>query len=286
MAASEFILRDYQSGDEAALIEIWQSGFEDTDEEIRSFFERFQALRLCRIAEADGRPVAAFYLLDGPTLWGFRKKKFKAAYAYALATLPAYRKQGIGTALAKDLREKAFASGYDVVCTTPSEASLFDFYRNAGFNQPLTSVREQICTRPQLKALPRPFTARIRYDEYLSLRESMLEGETHAEFPAEYYEELNDFIDDGDGGFFMTESGIAAAETRNGVCTVHELLSSAGKEAVVAAAIGAFCPAEQYIIKTPAFWEGEGEIKPQVLAAVREGITGLPDDLWFGITLQ
>ena len=280
---TDYTLRSFRPGDEAGLLALWQTAFPETVEEVRAFFDRFLNDRGCILAEAEGRIVSAMYILPGPDLWPHRKRRLTSAYTYALATLPEYRGRGIGSAVYKACCEAIWDRGIQAACVWPAEERLYPFYEKASGARPLSAAREARYTREELKAARRGMCARIDVMEYAGLREMLLGGEPHASMPEDFCRWQEERCESSGGGLFVAGGGVAAVEMDGDTCHIKELLEPMGDETEAAAAVAAFCPAKEYIVRAPAVWEGPGRTRPLVLAAFREKPDfPLPDDLWWG----
>lgn len=283
----DYTLRRLRAGDETALRAIWRAGFGDTDEYIDAFFAQFLRPDSVVIAEADGKPVSAMYLLDGPTLWPFRKNHLTSAYAYALATLPDYRGRGIGGAVYRAVCEFGFERGFDAVCVLPAEDGLYPFYEAGGGARVISSVRQVEYTADELKAAPRTMCARISVEEYSNIRELLLATEAHGAMPESFYRWQDEQFERFGGGWFVLGGGCATVERDGDVCRVRELILPEGDELAAAASLAAYCRAERYVVRSPAFWPGRGEVKRHMLARFRrEPDFFLPDDLWWGFSFD
>lgn len=112
----------------------WEKCFGDTREEIEFFFEVFgnkvQVYVMKKGAQVAGQlcllPVNLHYAADGTV------KTARAAYIYAVATLPACRKQGICTQMLKDVREILADKGLCGVLV-PAGKKLAAFYEKRGY---------------------------------------------------------------------------------------------------------------------------------------------------------
>lgn len=283
----DYTLRRFRPGDEAALRAIWKAGFGDPDKYIDAFFGQFLHPDSVVVAEADGAPVSAMYLLDGPTLWPFRKNHLTSAYAYALATLPQYRGRGIGQAVYQAVCDLGFERGFDSVCVLPAEESLYPFYNADGSARVISAVRRAEYTADELKGAPRTMCARISVEEYSNIRESLLASEAHGAMPESFYRWQDAQIEMSGGGWFVLSGGCAAVERDGDVCRIRELILPEGDELAAAASLAAYCRAERYIVDSPAFWGRTGETKRHMLARFRtEPDFFLPDDLWWGFAFD
>jgi GNAT superfamily N-acetyltransferase len=280
---TDYTIRSWQSQDKEALRALWQVAFGDDPSYIDSFFETFlTSENACVVAEVDGQVVSAMYIIPGYTLYPYRKNTLSGAYTYALATLPAYRGQGIGKAVYQAANQRALAQA-DVACVLPAEQSLYPFYEAAAGAAPLSYVKEARFTREELKGLPAGMAARIPALKYAGMREMLLGGMPHVTFPTELFELM-----EGSGAdFFVLEGGIAATETTDGVCHVIELLDPNTDNMKSIASIAKWCAAQEYIVRTPVFFDGPGQRRPLMLAAMSSRPSyPMPNDLWWGFGLE
>ena len=278
----EYTIRPWQPGDRPQLRELWKTAFGDSDEYIDGFFAGFLRADACVVAEADGAVVSAMYVVPGIRLFPYRKETLTAGYTYALATLPAWRGRGIGSAVYRAACEKALETA-DAACVLPAEESLYPFYESASGAAPFGAVREGRVSGAQLKDVPTRMTVRAPAGQYAGMREWFLSEMPHAVFP----EELYDLMEGSGTEFFMMEGGAAAAETEDGVCRILELLPPGIDPMTAVASIARWCPAREYIIRTPLFFDGIGERRPFVLASWKDTPAyPLPDDFWWGFGMD
>ena len=283
----DYKLRFWNPGDEDALRRVWKAGFGDSDAFIGEFFARFLKPCACLLAEADGAPVSAMYILEGPVLRPYPGRELISAYTYALATLPAYRGRGIGAAVYKACCEAAFSGGAGAACVLPAEEDLYPFYETAVKNRTASAVREAHYSREELLAVKPSLCARIGAEEYAARRETLLAGRPHGVMPEDFYKWQQTLFGLSGGGFFTVGGGVAAAETEGSVCYFREFLDPCGGAAEAAAAIAAFCPAKDYVVRAPLFFSGPGEARRFVLGALtREPDVPYPEDLWWGFAFD
>lgn len=279
---TEYILRDWTPADIPALKQLWITCFEDSEELVDDFFARFLHPGCCVAAELGGIIVSAMYILPIRNVSAGRRKNYSAGYTYALATLPAYRNRGIGTAVYLACCRKVHETAA-LACVLPAERSLYPFYRSASGAQPVSFVREARFTREGLKAIPPARAVRFPGERYGALRENLLTGYPHATFDEEYYEWMEQYGIE----FFLLEHGLAAAEVSGGQCRIRELLVPEGDPLAAAAAVARWCPAEEYILHTPVFFDGPGEETPYMLASFDPEVPiTIPDDLWWGFGFE
>ncbi len=275
-------LRPWQSGDEPQLATLWKTAFGDSDGYIASFFSKYLQEGNCIVAAEDGKILSAMYLIPGQTIYPFRKETLDAGYAYALATLPAYRGQGIGSAVYKAVTEKILETA-DMACVLPAEAPLYPFYEKAAGAKAVSWAKEAHYTREELKALPAGMAAMIPALEYARAREKLLGGMPHVIFPDSLFE----LMEESDVYFYVLEDGAAAAQIVGDTCLVMELLDPETDCMKSIASLARWCSAKEYIIRTPLFYDGPGEPRPYMLGVMKEAPNyPMPTDLWWGFGLE
>ena len=273
----EYIIRPFRPDDRPALAALWKTAFGDSDEYIRRFFRYFLRGDTCVVAEADGMPVSAMYILPGQLISPFRKNTLTAGYTYALATLPDYRGRGIGSAVYRAACAAALA-GHDTACVVPAEEELFAFYQSAGA-KPLSYMRQAVFSREELAGITPAMAARAPVMHYAGLRESLLSGYPHVSFPEEIY----DFLEEDGYEFFVLDGGAALTYTDGGVCHVKELLYDRSDPMGAVAAVARWCRADTYVVRTPVFFDGPGTVRPFAFAVMNAAPAyPMPDDLWWG----
>jgi len=278
---NDFFLRSWKPEDRPQLKELWKIAFDDSDEYIDSFFSCFLRGDTCVVAEADGIVVSAMYIVPDIRLFPYRKNVLTAGYTYALATLPAYRGRGIGSAVYRASCETVLKTA-DAAFVLPAEKSLYPFYEKDGAS-PFGGVREIRVTKAELAGITPRMSVRAPAGQYAGMREWYLSEMPHATFP----EELYDHFEATGMEFFMMEGGAAAAETVNGICRIPELLAPDVDGLSAIAGIARWCPAEEYIVRTPLFFDGPGESRPFVLGALKQiPDYPLPNDFWWGFGMD
>lgn len=114
---------------------LWLSCFEEREDAAALFFQ--QNSYHAYVCEADGRLAAALYLIDC-TLNGDR-----AHYLCGAATLPAYRKRGLMSALIRFALQDARRRGDRYSLLYPATEALYGFYLNFGY-QPTCAQKSAI----------------------------------------------------------------------------------------------------------------------------------------------
>lgn len=280
------MIRPWRQDDLPRLAALWQEAFGDD----RAYIDKYHSLFLkpgsCLVAEVDGKPVSAMYIMPGPMLFPPSGKSVPTIYTYALATDPAYRGRGIGTAVYKACSALALSRA-DAACVLPSGPELYPFYEKANGCVPVSFIREATFTRDDLKAVRAAEAVPITAGEYYLRRKSILRGRPYAVMGGEYLALETYHMRRFGGGFFSLDGDVAAVEMDHGVCRVPELLDadSDGMEAI--AAIAAMFPADSYVVRTPVFFSAPGTVRPFMLAALEPELdTLLPDDLWWGFAFD
>lgn len=282
---TDYILRPWQNQDKPQLKALWVTAFGDPEEYIDTFFRCFLKKDRCIVAECDGKVVSAMYILGENTAYPYRRNMLSAGYTYALATLPEYRGRGIGRAVYQAATAKVLET-HDMALVLPAEESLYPFYEKATGASLMSIAKEAELTPADLAGIKPVNAARISAFVYFGMRESYLSGMPHVS----YTDDMVDFMEEWfepNGDFFMTEQGIAAVETENGVCHIRELLCPDTDGMAVIAGVAAYHKADRYIVRSPYFFDGPGRKRPFMLGVLKEQPEyPMPFDLWWGFGLD
>ena len=280
---SDYIIREWKPGDRSALKALWKCGFGDSDEVIDGFHSLFLKPGRCIVAEADGKPVSAMYILPGQVARTFRQNTLTAGYTYALATLPEYRGRGIGSAVYRACCEKVLENE-DMACVIPADAALFPLYENANGAKPVAVLREAHFFKSDLTGIASVQAARVPVSMYMWLRENLMAGLPHVTLDEGFY----DLLEDGGMDFFtIGGKACAAAEVKDGVCYIRELIDPGEDNMSCISTVSKWCPADEYIVRTPLFFRGPGEVRPYALGLIKvEPDYPMPEDLWWGFGLE
>ena len=282
---SDYTLRPWQPEDKPRLKALWALAFGDSDAYIDAFFRALLKKDGCIVAECDGQVVSAMYILGGNTVYPYRKNLLSAGYTYALATHPDYRGRGIGRAVYAAATAQALER-HDMALVLPAEERLYPFYAEASGARVMSIMREAVIPAGALASVAPARAARIPAFQYFGLRESLLAGLPHVSFSEDMMSFLEEYFETA-GDFFVTESGIAAAETANGKCRITELLCPDGDDMAILAGIHAYIRAGEYTVRSPFFFDGPGDKKPVMLGVMNaEPDYPMPFDLWWGFGLD
>lgn len=112
--------------DSEQIIRIWNRVFGDDEAYIRFFLEHCRHKQCLGLFAAD-KLVSMLFLIE------CAYDGMQGAYIYAVATDPAYRKQGF----MRNLLDYSKHLDYDFLCLVPAEPYLFDVYAKFGFEAKL-----------------------------------------------------------------------------------------------------------------------------------------------------
>lgn len=123
---TEGVLRYASAEDLPYLKTLWRRVFGDDYGYIDGFFRILYKPGRCCLAELDGKPVSAAYLIPGAHFDG---NDF--AYLFAVATFEEYRGRGFASQIAKKLCANAFSAGISGVATLPATPGLIEYYKRS-----------------------------------------------------------------------------------------------------------------------------------------------------------
>ncbi|MBR2027769.1 MAG: GNAT family N-acetyltransferase [Oscillospiraceae bacterium] len=213
-----------KTGDIAAIKKLWIQIFADSEK-----FAEF-AVNLCKpegiwlVKEDD--EIAAM-VIAGVDLFAYGKKGF---YIYGLATVPQYRGKGFAKQLMNYVCEQKFSSGYSFCIAQPAEESLFEFYKNLGFENTIYLRKGTVAIKRNLWATASFDT--VTASRFKDMRSKFSEDEV-VHFSSEGYEKFAEYV--------YTEGG-STAETKHGYClyfeekdkiTVRDLFADSTQNAIV-----------------------------------------------------
>ena len=141
---------------------LWKEAFGDSEAFMDDFFRVAYDEKRCRYIRKDGKVVSALYWFD------VDMGTEKIAYLYGVATLTAYRGQGLAAYLIEKTCKQLQEKGYSGVLLVPGSRQLFDYYRRLGFFT-CTTVDEFRC-----EARGRMLLRSVDREEYAVLRRQLL----------------------------------------------------------------------------------------------------------------
>jgi len=273
----DFELREPGSEDLPVLRNIWETVFGKEDASI--FFMTYFGTGSCIAAVTKGILSASGYVFPvGDLIVG--DMVLRCGMIYGVATLPGYRRHGLGAAVVRALIKKGYETGYQAIILRPSEDSLFEYYNaRAGFNDWFYAKERVYCklstekpgtinaTDASFNIYSNTITGvdikidQITPDEYSSIRNSLLRGTPHLKHDMralEYQEHLCRIYD---GGFYriLTPSGTVYAiieRQKDSSVYMKELLAPGTNatlpdDTAVLSAVSTVFPMNEYIIRTP-----------------------------------
>ena len=241
-----YCIREYCPGDRAALTALWRQVFGDPEEVVAAFFDALPRMGIGAVAEAEGRPVGAAYVLDALSLVDAQGQGRRCGYLYAVAVDPAHRHQGLGAALSQKAAALSLARGTEFICTLPAEPSLYAWYEEIlGLDCALHRKRYPVTAGPALPA------ERLCPEDYLARREALLTGVPHLRPAPAVMDFAGRFYALFGGGLYAYGGGLCAVYVDDGRVLIRELIAPAGVAAAdVAAALCAAlgCREGQYML--------------------------------------
>ena len=242
----EYFIREYRPEDRAALTALWRQVFGDPEEVIAAFFDALPGMGIGAVAEAEGRPVGAAYVLDALTLVDAQGLERRCGYLYAVAVDPEHRHQGLGAKLSREAAALSQARGTEFICTLPAEPSLYAWYEEIlGLGCALHRKQHAVTARPGWPA------ERLCPEDYLARREVLLAGVPHLRPAPAVMDFAGQFYALFGGGLYACGGGLCAVYVDDGRALIRELIAPAGVAAAdVAAALCAAlgCREGQYCL--------------------------------------
>lgn len=220
----DIIIRPYVDTDIPELCGIWQSAFGDEKSLIEKFFELLPDMGKGFVAERNGEVLGMLYMLDA-----YCGEK-AIGYVYAVAVKKQYRRQGIG----RKLCNMAAGMDYDIIATLPAEKGLYAWYEKVlGTRPALYGKRE--------KLLPGKGKAYYEIDaaEYGDIRNRLLCGTAHIDFPGNYLRFQEEICRTYGGGMYAGDNGIACGYIEDGMLYIKEALGDTSFLPALCEALGA-----------------------------------------------
>ncbi len=253
---SQPIFRPTRSGDEAQLLQIWESAFVGASPCARAFFDAHFRGGSCMGAALDDLPVSAIYLLEGLALSFPHMPPRAVTYLYALGTHAAYRCRGLGGKTIRYAGEQALRRGADFVCFQPATAALAQWYREILSTTPVFSHRRFTVTIAP--AAPSGTMEPISPARYAQLREALLQGCPHVRLPQSYLALQRDNCALYAGGLYLLRQGnaegICALDVDGEHMVMRELLAPDGDPIALAQLPLHALHCRDACVRTPAFF--------------------------------
>lgn len=273
---SAFEIREYKMWDVPAMRKLWHEVFGDPEELTEIFYLMLPDMGSAVVATVEGKVVGMANVINGMELIekGVQyiehvKEPPVCGYIYAVAVSPEHRKLGIGKALCLEAEKLAKKRESDIICTLPSEESLYGWYKDI-LGVECVLRRKKFETKCQARELCMEMSS----TEYMMWRENMLRGKSHLHPSNPTLEWEKQFCKVFGGGLFACGSGICAAYKDGDTCVIKELISAfPGEEDSIAASVGKHLGCENAVFYSPA--DGDGDL---YLASLPGSIP--PDTVW------
>lgn len=228
---TEYLLREYRPEDQAALTALWRQVFGDPLEMIAAFFSALPDMGIGAVAEVEGRPVGAAYVLDALSLADAAGKEQRCGYLYAVAVDPGHRHHGLGAGLSRKAASLSLDRGAAFICTLPAEPSLYPWYEEIlGLRCALHRQYFTVTARPVWPA------ERLCPADYLARREALLSGRPHLRPAPAVMDFAGQFFAIFGGGLYACGGGLCAACIADGRALIQELIAPEGVAAAELAA--------------------------------------------------
>ena len=169
-----FEIREYKIFDVPAMRRLWHETFQDPEELTEIFYLMLPDMGSAVVAVEDKKVIGMANVINGMELIDGGKDAPICGYIYAVAVLPEYRGKGIGRALCLEAEKLAKKRESSLVCTLPSELSLYNYYKDVlGFEAVLHRKAYEVkCDALEL-------CMELSSTEYMMWRENMLRGKVH-----------------------------------------------------------------------------------------------------------
>ena len=255
---TEPVCRPATSADLPALKALWQVCFGDAEETVDAFLAHSEGATPFAVERA-GEIVSALWALpcacDGA----------RAAYLYAVGTLPAHRGRGLATSLLSFATKSLEGEGISRFWLYPADPALTALYRPLGFEPAAPSHRLTLPAAPGAVALC-PLTA----EEAAARRAALLQGRGAVEWDAAALARAAALEE---GAWYDVGGGLALLCPEGVTLRIPEWL---GPDPALAAAVAASLGFAQVEVTCPA-WLGAGDSLPPPLArGFSPSYAGLP----------
>ena len=241
---------------------LWKKCFGDPDEYIDAFYDQFCTADQVVVAVEDGVVRSMAALLPTTLRTAAQGEELPVCYLYALATDPKTQGQGYARQLLRYADGLLAEQGYKAMILVPASASLHKFFSALGMDECFIHRKSEFMASSLTGEAEGSFTP-VTPEEYNAIREAYLAGSLHLSYPDQLIR-LQDLCSRMAGGGLYrvevaddAEVGCAAVEYVDAdTLLMKELLTyhQYTRRAVELAA--QVLPADRYLLRTPAVWEG------------------------------
>jgi ribosomal protein S18 acetylase RimI-like enzyme len=221
---NKFILREVHGRDTPYVKRLWQEVFHDPDEVLGTFFELYIDINLAVVAQGETQLAGMGFLLPVGDLKQPDKPDLQCVMAYAIATAPAFRNVGVGSAITRELLKIGTKHGFGAIVLRPADDGLFGFYEKCG----LTTGFYGFGNAPALTAETHGALVRVTPEEYRERREKLLAGITHIAFDRRALT-VQERLFGENGGFFFLGDGCVAIDASAGEVVKEYLTPDCGE---------------------------------------------------------
>ena len=242
--------------------ELWKKCFGDPAPYIDFFYDKVCPAGQVMVAEADGT-IASMAALLPATLRTPEGEALPVSYLYALATDPDLQGRGHARELLQAADQHLLDQGYKAMALVPASPSLHKFFAATGMDECFAHRKSEFLASSLSGDAGGGTITPIGPEEYNAIREAYLHGSLYLSYPQELIE-LQAFSSKASGGGLYrvevaddAEVGCAAIEyTRHGDVLMKELLTYHQYTRRAVELVAKLLPAERYLLRTPAVWEG------------------------------
>lgn len=245
-------------GDEKQLREIWKTVFGDTDDYLDCFFENIYSPGGAIVASEGDKILSCVFLLPVGYYRSPSGECLPCTVSYAFATLPEYRRLGLGRSIAAAAVRLSNESGIPVNTICPAEDGLFEYYRaKVGYIDHFYAA-EALFSAADLAQFPSEWgISSVSCEEYNAIREGLLTRYAHVAFSEDAVSYQEKLCKNAGGGLFAIDTGgirlAAAAEAReNGGVLVKELLAPKSAAAPCVKLLSTVIDGNTFFVRCPA----------------------------------
>ena len=243
-------LRLATKADEPFLQNLWQEAFGDTKETIQQFFDACFLKHTALLAELEGEPVSALYLLDTTLQNG--AETYALSYVYAAATRTAARGKGVMTALLEFAKRQATLQGTDALYLVPADKTLYTYYGSRGYAPAF--LKEEISLSKKDWQMPSDVqqkTAPPCVAQYEKHRAEALKALPHMVYPPQILHVSLQFMKPFGETLSLLPSGFYVVQEEKPDCIVSEFCPKEGRAEELLLALFSQQTADHFILHAP-----------------------------------